>query len=68
MLIKNCPFCGSEAKLFHGNQRGGGHSESEDDVGVKCTGCGVSILINDYAGNDVDIRVLKSMELWNNRV
>lgn len=65
--LKPCPFCGGLAELFQSNGQVIGHNEYADDVGVKCTGCGVNIALNNYQGYRVSEREDEAIRLWNRR-
>lgn len=62
-----CPFCGSKAEVFQTGARTSGHGESSDYVGIRCTGCGLSIQESDYAGCDVKGRAARCANKWNRR-
>ena len=67
--LKNCPFCGGEAKYVEGlNNRCTGHGESSDDAGVRCCDCGIGIVESSYAGYQIEIRQSKCAEKWNARI
>jgi len=65
--LEDCPFCGEQAETFEGCNRVAGHGDSSDEVGVKCTGCGVSFSDRNYSGYQVKERIEDAKRKWNTR-
>jgi len=59
--IKECPCCGSEAKLTFGSQIGDSYSEGFDSYDVRCTECN----LNMAEESDTPTRAIKA---WNKRI
>ena len=65
--LKPCPFCGSTAELFRGQQLYDGHITHY--VLVRCTKCKAGTRRTDYPATETfsDQEEQKAVNLWNRR-
>jgi hypothetical protein len=66
--IKDCPFCGSESEYFKTGKFTTGHGETNDRIGVRCTGCPVVMQITDYTNYKHLDRLVNCIDAWNSRI
>ena len=67
MNIKNCPFCGSTAKIIKTD----GSINGPGNVYVRCTGCEADVMHNSetmWLNTDNKLKIDSAIEKWNKRV